>query len=191
MRVDKGLVTIELIQSKIIVLRDEKVMIDQDLAELYGVETGMLNRAVKRNFERFPKDFMFQLSSEEWELLRCQTGISKASRGGRRYLPYAFTGQGVAMLSSVLKSKRAIEVNIAIMRAFVYLRKMISSHAELARKLEEVEKHLEDHDKRIEAIFEAIRQLMTPPEKPRRRIGFKVKEPGVSYGKRTKGKSKR
>ena len=111
----------ESIVSKIVLLRGEKVLLDRDLAELYGVETGMLNRAVKRNFERFPKDFIFQLSVEESELLRCQTGISKSGRGGRRYLPHAFTEQGVAMLSSVLKSKRAIEVNIAIMRAFVYL----------------------------------------------------------------------
>ena len=136
---------------------------DQDLAVLYGVETGMLNRAVKRNFERFPKDFMFQLSMEEWELLRCQTGTSKSGRGGRRYLPYAFTEQGVAMLSSVLKSKRAIQVNIAIMRAFVQLRKISSTHKQLAQKLREIEARLEDHDESIDAIFEAIQQF-TPLE---------------------------
>jgi len=182
------IVPAESIVSKIVLLRGEKVLLDQDLAELYGVETGVLNRAVKRNRERFPKDFMFQLSAEEWDILRCQTGISKAGRGGRRYLPYAFTEQGVAMLSSVLKSKQAIEVNIAVMRAFVYLRKVISSHAELERKLEQLEKHLEGHDEKIEAIFEAIRQLMVPPEKKRRRIGFEIKEPKASYTKKKKAK---
>ena len=131
-------VPIESIVSKIVFLRSEKVMLDRDLAELYDVETGALNRAVKRNTERFPEDFMFQVTGEEAELLRCQTGISKPGRGGRRYLPYAFTEQGVAMLSSVLNSKRAIDVNIAIMRAFVQLRKMISSHKELAHKLSEL-----------------------------------------------------
>ena len=182
------IVPIESIVSKIVFLRGEKVLLDRDLAELYGVETGALNRAVKRNSERFPKDFMFQLSAEEAELLRCQIGISKVGRGGRRYLPYAFTEQGVAMLSSVLKSRQAIEVNIAIMRAFVQLRKMIASHDKLARKLAELEQHLEDHDEQIQAIFEAIRQLMAPPEGPRKRIGFEVKEGRAVYGKRAKSK---
>ena len=138
----KTLVPIELIASKIYLIRGIKVMLDRDLAELYGVETGALNRAVKRNAERFPEDFMFQLTGEEAELLRCQTGISKPGRGGRRYLPYAFSEQGVAMLSSVLNSKRAIEVNIAIMRAFVQLRKTLDSHTELALKLADLEKSL-------------------------------------------------
>ena len=145
---------------------------DRDLAELYDVETGSLNRAVKRNTDRFPEDFMFQVTGEEAELLRRQTGISKPGRGGRRYLPYAFTEQGVAMLSSVLNSKRAIDVNIAIMRAFVQLRKMIASNNKLARKLAELEQHLEGHDEQIQAIFEVIQQLMTPPAKPRKKIGF-------------------
>ena len=180
-------VPIESIVNKIVFIRDEKVMLDRDLAELYGVETGALNRAVKRNTERFPEDFMFQVTDEEAEVLRCQTGISKPGRGGRRYLPYVFTEQGVAMLSSVLNSKRAIDVNIAIMRAFVQLRKMIASHDELARKLTELEQHLESHDEQIQAIFDAIRQLMTPPAKPRKKIGFIVKEKKAAYGKRTKG----
>ena len=175
-------VPIESIVSKIVFLRDEKVLLDHDLAELYDVETGALNRAVKRNAERFPEDFMFQVTGEEAELLRCQTGISKPGRGGRRYLPYAFTEQGVAMLSSVLNSKRAIDVNIAIMRAFVQLRKMIASHDKLARKLAELEQHLESHDEQIQAVFEAIRQLMTPPAKPRKKIGFVVKEKRATYG---------
>ena len=177
-------VPIESIVSKIVFIRDEKVMLDRDLAELYGVETGALNRAVKRNTERFPEDFMFQVTGEEAELLRCQTGISKPGRGGRRYLPYAFTEQGVAMLSSVLNSKRAIDVNIAIMRAFVQLRKMIASNNKLARKLAELEQHLEGHDEQIQAIFEAIQQLMTPPAKPRKKIGFVVKEKQAAYGRR-------
>ncbi|MFH1674830.1 MAG: ORF6N domain-containing protein [Pseudomonadota bacterium] len=168
--------------SKIVFIRDEKVMLDRDLAELYGVETGALNRAVKRNTERFPEDFMFQITGEEAEVLRCQTGISKPGRGGRRYLSYVFTEQGVAMLSSVLNSKRAIDVNIAIMRAFVQLRKMIASNNKLARKLAELEQHLESHDEQIQAIFEAIRQLMTPPAKPRKNIGFVVKEKQAAYG---------
>jgi hypothetical protein len=125
---------------------------------------------------------MFQVTGEEAELLRCQTGISKPGHGGRRYLPYAFTEQGVAMLSSVLNSKRAIDVNIAIMRAFVQLRKMIASHDKLARKLAELEQHLENHDEQIQAVFEAIRQLMTPPAKPRKKIGFVVKEKKATYG---------
>jgi len=179
----------ELIVSKIVVLRGENVLLDRDLAELYGVETGALNRAVKRNAERFPKDFMFQITGEEAELLRCQTGISKPGRGGRRYLPYAFSEQGVAMLSSVLNSKRAIEVNVAIMRAFVQLRKMIDSHAELSRKLSDLERKMGDHDEQIQAIFEAIRQLMAPPDKPKKKIGYTVKEKQKKYGKRVKRKS--
>ena len=177
-------VPIESIVSKIVFIRDEKVMLDRDLAELYGVETGALNRAVKRNTERFPEDFMFQVTGEEAEVLRCQTGISKPGRGGRRYLPYVFTEQGVAMLSSVLNSKRAIDVNIAIMRAFVQLRKMIASNNKLAQKLAELEQHLESHDEQIQAIFEAIRQLMTPPAKPRKNIGFVVKEKQAAYSRR-------
>ena len=176
----------ELIVSKIVVLRGENVLLDRDLAELYGVETGALNRAVKRNAERFPKDFMFQITGEEAELLRCQTGISKPGRGGRRYLPYAFSEQGVAMLSSVLNSKRAIEVNVAIMRAFVQLRKMIDSHAELSRKLSDLERKMGDHDEQIQAIFEAIRQLMAPPDTEKKKIGYTVKEKQKKYGKKSK-----
>ena len=181
------IVPIESIVSKIIFLRDEKVLLDRDLAELYGVETKQLKRAVRRNIDRFPPDFMFELTKEENDSLRFQFGTLK--RGGHsKYLPMAFTEQGVAMLSSVLKSRWAIEVNIAIMRAFVQLRKMMVSHDELARKLTELEQHLEDHDHQIQAIFEAIRQLMAPPEKPRKRIGFEVKEGRAAYFKRAKGK---
>jgi phage regulator Rha-like protein len=183
MTTDKGLVSIESIQSKIMVIHGERVMIDRDLAELYGVETKQLKRAVRRNANRFPSDFMFELTREEYNSLRSQFGTLK--RGAHsKYLPMAFTEQGVAMLSSVLNSDRAIVVNVAIMRAFVQLRKISSSQKQLFQKLQEIEVQLEDHDEKIEAIFEAIRQLMTPPEKPRKPIGFEAKEPKRRYGKK-------
>ena len=178
----------ERVEKAILLLRGQRVMLDRDLAELYGVETGALNRAVKRNIKRFPEDFMFQITDEEAERLRCQFGISKHGRGGRRYLPYVFTEQGVAMLSSVLNSERAIEVNIAIMRVFVRLREMMAAHKDLALKLKELEGRIQDHDEQIVAIFDAIRQLMTPPARPKRKIGFEVKEPKASYGKGAKKK---
>ena len=176
-------IQVERIEKAILLIRGQKVILDRELAELYGVETGALNRAVKRNIQRFPQDFMFQLTGEEAERLRCQIGISKGGRGGRRYLPYVFTEQGVAMLSSVLQSERAIQVNIAIMRIFVRLREMMATHKELAFKLIELEERLEGHDEQIQNIFEAIRQLMTPPERERKKIGFEVNEPGARYGK--------
>jgi hypothetical protein len=179
------LVPTELIASKIYLIRGIKMMLDRDLAELYGVETRSLIQAVKRNIERFPSDFMLQLTKEEFDSLRSQFVLSKG-KGGRRYLPYVFSEQGVAMLSSVLKSKRAIEVNIAIMRAFVQLRKMIDTHAELSWKLSDLEKKLGDHDEQIQAIFEAIRQLMAPPDKPKKKIGYTVKEKQKKYGKGAK-----
>ena len=181
------IVHVESIVSKIIFLRDEKVLLDRDLAELYGVTTGNLNKAVKRNIERFPDDFMFRLTKEEYKILRFQFGIIEKGKHSK-YLPNAFTEQGVAMLSSVLRSKRAIEVNIAIMRAFVYLRKKIASNDELAHKLAELERHLRDHDEQIQAIFEAIRQLMLPPEKSQKKIGFEVKEAAAPYSKRGRRK---
>lgn len=156
------------IEKKILLLRGEKVMLDSDLAELYGVQTKELNRAVKRNLDRFPQDFMFQLSPDEIDGLRFHFGTSKG-RGGRRYLPYVFTEQGVAMLSSVLKSKRAVQVNIEIVRAFVRLREMIASNKELASRLNELEKK---YDRQFKAVFDAIRELMAPPKTPVRRIGF-------------------
>ena len=162
-------------------LRGEKVLLDSDLAALYGVATAALKRAVKRNKERFPLDFMFQLTVEELRALRCQFGISKPGRGGLRYRPYAFTEQGVAMLSSVLNSERAVKVNIAIMRAFVKLRKTLETNRELARKFAELESRVGKHDEEIAAIIEAIRQLMMPPEKPRREIGFHVREKTARY----------
>ncbi len=148
-------------------------MLDRDLAGLYGVATKVLNQAVKRNIKRFPEDFMFQLTKEEDYSLWSQSVTLKTGRGKhQKYLPYAFTEQGVAMLSSVLHSERAIQVNIAIMRAFVKLREILSTHKELAHKLEELERKIERHDVEIKGIFDAIRQLMIPPEKTKKKIGF-------------------
>ena len=182
----------ESIEQAILLIRGEKVLLDADLAALYGVATRVLIQAVKRNAERFPPDFIFQLTKEEVDLLRSQFVTSKSAsrldqgdseilrsqfviskigdpRGGRRYLPYAFTEQGVAMLSSVLHSPRAIAVNIEIMRTFIRLRRMLASHADLARKLEALEKK---YNAQFKVVFDAIRQLMAPPAPKRRRIGF-------------------
>ena len=180
------LVPFERIEKLIHLARGEKVLLDADLAKLYGVETKALNRAAKRNRSRFPQDFMFQLTAEEAANLRCQTGTSSSAYGGRRYLPYVFTEQGVAMLSSVLRSDRAVQVNVAIMRAFVSLRRMLASNDALSRKLAELERRLENHDQGIKSLFDAIRGLMTPPERPRREIGFHVKEESVPYRVRRK-----
>ena len=159
-----------LVEQSIYLIRKHKVMLDEDLARLYGTETGALVRAVQRNRERFPEDFMFQLSEQEVSSLRCQIGISKPGRGGRRYLPYVFTEQGVAMLSGVLNSPRAIAVNIEIMRAFVRLRSLIESHAELAEKLSLLERR---YDHQFKVVFDAIREIMNPAQPPKkRRIGF-------------------
>ena len=152
------------------VVRGEKVLLDSDLATLYGVETGALNRAVKRNIARFPDDFMFQVADDEWENLRCQIGIS-SSHGGRRGTPYAFTEQGVAMLSSVLRSQRAVEVNIAIMRTFVQLRRLMDSNRDLARRIEAMETR---YDEQFSQVFDAIKQLISEDKtrKAKRTIGF-------------------
>ncbi len=181
----KKIVPIESIVSKIIFLRGEKVLLDRDLAKLYGVETKVLKQAVRRNIKRFPSDFMFELSKEEFEDWRSQFVTSNSDKMGLRYKPMAFTEQGVAMLSSVLKSERAIEVNIAIMRAFVRLRQMLASNEDLARKLEDMEKK---YDEQFKVVFDAIRALMVETEKPKRKIGFEVKEPKGRYGKRTRKK---
>lgn len=151
----------ERIEQAILVVRSEKVMLDSDLASLYGVETKELLRAVRRNIARFPKDFAYQLTSKEFAILRRQFGTSSLAWGGRRTSPWVFTEQGIAMLSSVLHSERAIEVNIAIMRAFVRLRQLLASHADLARKLDELEMK---YDEQFAIVFEAIRKLMEPPE---------------------------
>ncbi len=157
------------IESRILLLRGEKVMLDDDLAVLYGVETKALNQAVRRNIERFPEDFMFQLTAEEAETLRSQTVTSKPGRGGRRYRPYAFTEHGVAMLSAVLRTPMAIQVSVEIVRTFVRLRRMIAANADLARKLATLEKK---YDAQFRVVFDAIRDLMAPTPNVKRLIGF-------------------
>lgn len=164
------LIPSEVIEKRILLLRGQKVMLDRDLAELYHVETSNLNKAVKRNLDRFPSDFMFQLTQEEFKNLIFHFGTSRW--GGTRKLPFAFTEQGVAMLSSVLKSKRAVQVNIAIMRAFVKLREILFTHKDLVKKLEDLERKYESHDKHIKIVFDAIRQLMAEPKKKKYKVGF-------------------
>ena len=162
------------IMNKIVIIRGEKVMLDKDLAELYGVPTKSLNLAVKRNVKRFPEDFMFQLNKEEFNNLRFQ--IETSSWGGQRYLPYAFTEQGVAMLSSVLNSERAIDVNIQIIRVYTKMRKFLSTHKDILLKLEQLEHKTESHDEKINLIFEYMKQLVKEKSEPRKRIGFKRSE---------------
>ncbi|MFY9226802.1 MAG: ORF6N domain-containing protein [Blastocatellia bacterium] len=172
---ENSILPLQSIESRIYFIRQQKVILDSDLAELYEVETKTLNRAVKRNISRFPEDFMFQLTESEFDILRYQFGTSNNKRGGRRYLPYAFTQEGIAMLSSVLNSEQAIQVNIAIMRAFVKLRQFIVSNEELAKKLTEFEKKT---DARFQVVFDTIKKLIkaqipAPPSQiPKKQIGF-------------------
>jgi hypothetical protein len=200
----KSTIAIRQIAHGILHLRGRQVMLDYDLAALYGVEARALNQAVKRNASRFPSDFMFQLSGEETKIVsqlvilspkpRRQSGVSNSSQTvmssrkhrGKRYRPFAFTEHGVAMLSSVLKSERAVKVNIAIMRAFVQLRRRLETNRELARKFAELDQRVGQHDKEIVAIIDAIRQLMAPPEKPRRQIGFHAHEKEPRYRTRNR-----
>ncbi len=177
----------ERVERRIIQVRGHKVMLDVDLAALYGVTVGRLNEAVRRNIDRFPSDFMFQLTKEEMETLRAQLAtsnlksqcaFSRSGWGGRRTRPHAFTEQGVAMLSSVLRSKRAVQVNIEIMRAFVRLRRMVISHEEMARRVDTLERK---YDAQFKAVFDAIRQLMAPPGPARRPVGFRVEEARAAY----------
>lgn len=182
-----------LIGSRILALREQRVMLDADLADLYGVQTKVLVQAVKRNLARFPADFMFQLSAEEFANLRSQTVTSSAGHGGRRTAPYAFTEQGVAMLSSVLGSPRAVAVNIEIMRTFVRVRELAITHGDLAKRLNELEEKTEalalQHDafsrntrNQLKQVFDAIRDLMTPPDPPKRPIGFVTADEKKSKG---------
>ena len=200
MGISKRIIATERIADAIHLLRGQRVMLDFDLAALYGVSTKVLNQARRRHRSRFPNDFMFRLTNEE-AILRSQIVTSSSqdsgnrlirsnwsrrvtspkNHGGRRYRPYAFTEQGVAMLSSILNSERAVRVNIAIMRAFVRLRGVLETNRELARKFAELEKRVGKHDETIDAILEAIRQLMALPERPRREIGFHVRETAPRY----------
>jgi hypothetical protein len=175
-----SVIPVEKIERSIFLIRGHKVMLDRDLAHLYGVPTKVLNQAVKRNERRFPSDFMFLLTKEEKNELVTNCDRLEALKHSSA-LPGVFTEQGVAMLSSVLNNERGIQVNIAIMRAFVRLRKILASHADLARRLEELEKK---YDSQFRVVFDAIRQLMVAPEKPPKKIGFQLKEKRATYGKR-------
>jgi ORF6N domain len=178
----RAVVSQDQIEASIVLLRGEKVLLDSDLAAFYGVTTRALNQAVKRNESRFPADFMFRLTaSEATALNRSQTVIGSQKHRDPRFPPFAFTEQGVAMLSSVLRSRRAVVVNIEIMRAFVRLRKVLAMNSELARRLEELERHVGAHDEQLVHVVRAIRQLMEPPPPPkRRRIGFDAGEPDTA-----------
>jgi hypothetical protein len=181
MNKNESLIPIERIEQKIYVIRGERVMLDSDLAEIYSVETRVFNQAVKRNLHRFPEDFMFQLTAEEDEHLRFQIGASKdksltsqivtskKGRGGRRYLPYVFTEHGAIMAANILSSERAVEASVQVVRAFVKLRQLLSSNAELAKKFEALEKK---YDAQFKVVFDAIKKLMLPPDKPKGNIGF-------------------
>ena len=173
-----------LISQKIFFVRGTRVMLDADLARLYGVATKNLNKAVKRNASRFPSDFMFQLSPKELHSLGFQSGTSKPGRGGRRYVPYAFTEQGVAMLSSVLRSSRAVQVNVAIMRTFVRLREMLTTHEELRRKIDAMEKR---YDARFRTVFETIRQMLETPIPAKKPIGFHAR---LEFSRKSHGSAK-
>jgi len=164
------------VESRILVLRGQKVILDNDLAELYGVPVRQLNQAVKRNRERFPADFMFQATAKERESLRSQIVISNEGRGGRRYPPYAFTEHGAIMAATVLNSPKAVEMSVFVVRAFVRLREMLASNQQLAAKIEELERKLESHDTAIQEVLEAIKELMAPVEASRKQIGFRLPE---------------
>ncbi len=172
------LIPLECIEQAIYLIRGQKVMLDRDLAALYGVPTKVLKQAVKRNIKRFPDDFMFMLDKEEFANWRSQFVTSNSDRMGLRYAPMAFTEQGVAMLSGILNSERAVEVNIAIMRTFVKLRRMLETHATLARKLAEMEKK---YDEQFRVVFDVLNELMTPPDSKPKSIGFHVKERVAAY----------
>jgi len=164
----------EVVTSKILTIRGHKVMLDFDLADLYQVQTGRLNEQVKRNIDRFPEDFMFQLTGNEWKSLRSQFAISKG-KGGRRYLPYAFTEHGVLMRSSVLNSERAIQVNIQIMRIYTRLKGMLMDHKDILLKLEKLERNVSKHDENFRTVFIYLKELLNPKTEPMRRIGFRRK----------------
>lgn len=170
-----NMIAIEGLAQRILLIRGQKVMLDADLAELYGIPTKRFNEQVKRNIDRFPADFMFQLSVEEHEALRSQFATSNSGRGGRRYTPYAFTEHGAIMAATILNSPKAIEMSVFIVRAFVQLREMLSSHKELAAKLEALEQKVGSHDQAISGLIDAIRQLMASPAQKKRPIGFTAK----------------
>jgi len=169
------LIPIERIENKILLIRGKKVLLDSDLAELYNVDTGQLKRQVRRNIERFPEDFMFELNKEEYDSLRCQTGILKRGRHSK-YLPFAFTEQGVAMLSSVLSSKQAIQVNIIIVRAFVKMRELLLNNIKMAEKLRDIEERMDTQEMNTIIIMDKLRTLTSPSKKKTKKIGFDTKK---------------
>jgi hypothetical protein len=191
MSIDKSLVPVERIEERIYMVRGQRVMLDADVARVYGVSTKRLNEQVKRNSERFPDDFAFRLTAEEATILRSQIATSSVnanrsqfvtgSYGGRRYLPYVFTEHGAIMAATVLNSPRAVAMSVYVVRAFVRLRQTLSLHKDLAHQLAELEHKIEGHDESIRTLFEAIRQLMMPPEPPRKQIGFHVEEGKAKY----------
>jgi len=162
------------LESRVLFLRRQRVILDADLAELYGVPAKRLNEQVKRNLERFPSDFMFQLTRKEHDALRSQFATSNNGRGGRRYLPYAFTEHGAIMAATVLNSERAVQMSVFVVRAFVRLREMLATNRKLAGKINDLENRLDTHDSAIQDLIEAIRELMNPPDPPRKRIGFQL-----------------
>ena|ERR1700730_10001835 len=162
------------VESRIMILRGQKVILDTDLAELYGVSVGRFNEQVKRNQQRFPADFMFQLTAKEDQILRSQIAVSRKKHGGRRYLPYAFTEHGAIMAATVLNSKRAIEMSVFVVRAFVRMRELLANNRQLAAKINQLEHRLETHDSAIQELIEAIKELMAPAGTPRRKIGFQL-----------------
>lgn len=181
----KSLVPVERVEKTILLVRGQKVILDADLAKLYGVNTKRLNEQVKRNRQRFPEDFMFQLTAEEKAEVVANCDHLSGLKFSRS-LPHAFTEHGAIMVASVLNTPRAIEASIFVVRAFVKLREVLATHKQLAWKFADLDKRIKDHDEKIEAIFEAIRQLVSPPEKPRKKIGFEVKEKRAGYGKGAK-----
>ena len=177
-------VPLERIQQAILLIRGKRVMLDANLAQLYGVSTKRLNEQVKRNRDRFPEDFMFQLNPTEVNNLRSHFATSKKERGGRRYAPYTFTEHGAIMLAAVLNTHRAIEISVFVVRAFVRLREILSTHKALANRLAELESKIETHDEAIRSLVSAIRQLMAPPAAGQKKIGFQLREKRAAYGKR-------
>jgi phage regulator Rha-like protein len=180
------------VDSKILILRGQKVILDTDIAELYGVEVRQLNQQVKRNAKRFPLAFRFQLSAQEFKILRSQNVISSSNHGGARYRPYAFTEHGAIMAATVLNSDRAIEMSVFVVMAFVRLRRAIATNRNVLAKLAEVERRLEGHDADIQDVMEAIRELIAPPDPPRRQIGFETPaDPAKNRSKAIKGRTLR
>jgi hypothetical protein len=176
-----NIIPTERIEKSIYLVRGQKVILDKDLASIYGVPTFRFNEAVKRNINRFPDDFMFQLTIEETELLISQNAISKPGRGGRRTLSYAFTEHGAVMAANILKSPIAVQMSVIVVRAFIKMREMLSGQRDLTKKLSDLERK---YDHQFKVVFDAIRALMEPPEKPRKKIGFEVKEPAAGYVKK-------